>query len=57
MLGSAARLHLVLAGLPHQEAVLLKVFADDAFVDGGHLDFGFRIPETGEVDLRGAESS
>ncbi|MGC4073357.1 MAG: hypothetical protein QM760_12745 [Nibricoccus sp.] len=29
-----ARLHVVLAQLPDKKTVLLKIFADDAFVDG-----------------------
>ena len=53
----AARLDLILAGLPHEKAVLLEIFADDFFVDGRHLDLGFRIPgyrikDAGERILR-----
>jgi hypothetical protein len=32
--GLAARLDLVFANLPHEEAVLLEILADYAFVDG-----------------------
>ena len=55
----AARLDLVFARLPHQKAVLLEIFADNIFVDGRHLDFGFRIPETGnrKVGLRSTGAS
>ena len=57
------RRHLILPRLPHEEAVLLEILADDTFIDGGHLgdfrfwilDFRFRRPYSSARDGANAE--